>query len=65
MAIAAHPNVPAIGDQSRPDEISAKKAQEDFLASVMVSVSASLEAMSEEERERAVTAAEQAVAHFQ
>jgi hypothetical protein len=42
----------------------AKKAEEDFLASVMVSVSASLESMSEEQREKAVAAAEDVVAHL-
>jgi len=41
-----------------------RKQEDDFLASVMVSVSASLEKMSEEEREQAVRAAEQAVAHL-
>jgi hypothetical protein len=41
------------------------KAEDDFLASVMVSVSASLESMSEKEREQAVAAAEKAVAHLQ
>jgi hypothetical protein len=46
-------------------KISVAKAEEDFLANVMVSVSASLEAMSEEEQERAVTAAERVVAHLQ
>ena len=50
---------------SGPRKSSTAKAEKDFLASVMVSVSTSLEAMSEEEREQAVTAAEQAVAHLQ
>jgi hypothetical protein len=40
-------------------------AEEEFLAGVMASVSTSLEAMSEEERERAVSAAERAVSHIQ
>lgn len=40
-------------------------AEEDFLAGVMVSVSASLESMSEEEREKAVACAENSVAHLQ
>jgi hypothetical protein len=43
----------------------AKTAEDDFLAGVMVSVSASLDSMSEEEREKAVAAAEKAVAHLQ
>jgi len=39
-------------------------AEEVFLASVMVSVSSSLEAMSDKEREQAVACAEKAVAHL-
>ena len=50
---------------SGPKKNSTAKAEKDFLASVMVSVTASLEAMSEDERERAVSAAERAVAHLQ
>jgi hypothetical protein len=50
---------------SKPKKESTKRAEEDFLASVMVSVSASLDKMSDEEREQAVAAAERAVAHLQ
>lgn len=50
---------------SRPKKDLAEKADQDFLASVMVSVSDSLESMSEDDRERAVVAAERAVAHIQ
>jgi hypothetical protein len=50
---------------SRPKKLSTGKAEQDLLASVMISVSASLEKMSEEEREQAVTNAERAVAHLQ
>jgi len=45
--------------------MSTRKAEEDFLASVMSSVSDSLEKMNDEEREEAVRAAERAVAHLQ
>ena len=41
------------------------RAENDLLARVMVSVSASLESMSEEQGEQAVVAAENAVAHLQ
>jgi hypothetical protein len=50
---------------SRPTEESTEKSEKDFLASVMISVSSSLEGMSEERREQAVTEAERAVAHLQ
>lgn len=50
---------------SKLKKTQAQRAEEDFLASVMVSVSASLESMSEEQREKAVVAAEDAVAHLQ
>lgn len=50
---------------SRSAKISTERAEQEFLASVMVSVSGSLEAMSEEQREQAVEAAERAVAHVQ
>jgi hypothetical protein len=46
-------------------KVSARKAEKDLLASVMVSVSASLEKMTEKEREQAVKSAERAVAHLQ
>ncbi|MGA3370239.1 MAG: hypothetical protein ABSC48_00590 [Terracidiphilus sp.] len=59
MATQARPRIQTFRS-SRPKKDSAKKAEQDFLASVMVSVSASLDAMSEEEREQAVTNAERA-----
>jgi hypothetical protein len=64
MATQARPRIQTIRS-SGPKKSSTAKAEKDFLASVMVSVSASLEAMSEEEREQAVVAAERAVAHLQ
>jgi hypothetical protein len=45
-------------------KVSVKKAEDEFLAKVMVGVSASLEAMTDQERERAVAAAERSVAHL-
>jgi hypothetical protein len=56
--------VQELGPQNLPRR-AVEAADERFLASVMISVSNSLEAMSEDERERAVTAAERAVAHLQ
>jgi hypothetical protein len=41
-----------------------RRAEEELLDEVMVSVSASLEKMTPEEREKAVSAAERAVAHL-
>jgi len=43
---------------------SLRRKESDLLAAVMVSVSASLEKMNPEERERAVIGAEKAVAHL-
>ncbi len=64
MATQSRPRV-QMPRSSGPKKSSTAKTEEDFLASVMVSVSASLETMSEEEREQAVRAAERAVAHLQ
>jgi hypothetical protein len=50
---------------AKPKKASTEKAERDLLAGVMASISASLEVMSDDERERAVAAAEQAVAHLQ
>jgi hypothetical protein len=50
---------------TRPKKDSTEETEKDFLANVMVSVSASLEKMSKEEREQAVAQAERAVAHLQ
>jgi hypothetical protein len=65
MATQTQPRIQTIHSSKPKVKPSVAKAEEDFLAKVMVSVSASLEAMSEEEQERAVTAAERAVAHLQ
>ena len=65
MATQARPRIQAIRSSKPKVNISAAKAEEDLLANVMVSVSASLEKMSEIEREQAVTNAERAVAHIQ
>lgn len=65
MATQARPRIQTISSSEPKVKIPVAKAEEDFLDKVMVSVSASLEAMSEEEQERAVTAAERAVAHLQ
>ncbi len=64
MATQVRPRIQATRP-SRPTEDSTEKAEKDFLASVMVSVSASLDSMSEEQPEQAVAAAERAVAHLQ
>ena len=64
MATQAQPRIQTIRS-SRPKKNSTEKAEKDFLANVMISVSTSLEKMSEEEREQAVTNAERAVAHLQ
>jgi len=67
MASTARPRIQSAQDR-KPAKPAAKKLlrgqENDFLAEVMVSVSASLEKMSEEEREKAVRAAEKAVAHL-
>ncbi len=65
MATQAPPRIQTIRSSKPKVKISVAKAEEDFLAKVMVSVSASLERMSDEEQERAVTAAERAVANLQ
>ena len=64
MATQARPRIQTIRS-SRSKKDSTNKAEKDFLARVMVSVSTSLEKMSEEEREQAVKNAERAVAHLQ
>jgi hypothetical protein len=63
MAVASRSSA-ASHSPSLGNEPSTGNADEEFLASVMVSVSASLKGMSEQEREQAVTAAEHAVAHL-
>jgi hypothetical protein len=65
MATQARPRIQTIHSSEPKVKISVAKAEENLLAKVMVSVSASLEKMSEEEREQAVTNAERAVAHIQ
>ena len=64
MATQARPRIQSIHSAEPKVKISAAKVEQDFLANVMVSVSTSLEQMSEKEREQAVTNAEQAVAHL-
>jgi hypothetical protein len=64
MATQARPRIQTIRSSERNVKISVAKAEEDFLDKVMVSVSTSLEKMSEKEREQAVTNAERAVAHI-
>jgi hypothetical protein len=65
MASTARPRIPVTRLARKAAKVSARKAEKDLLASVMVSASASLEKMSEKEREQAVKAAERAVAHLQ
>ena len=66
MATADRSRIKAVRP-AKQEKASPEKVEEDFLAGVMTSVSASLEAMSENGREHAVAvaAAEQAVAHLQ
>ena len=64
MASQAQPRIQPMRS-STPRKESTAKAEQDFLARVMVSVSASLDEMSEQEREQAVVSAERAVAHLQ
>jgi len=65
MASTARPRVSVTRLASKAAKVPARKAEKDLLAGVMVSVSASLEKMSEKQREKAVKAAERAVAHLQ
>ncbi|MGH9607883.1 MAG: hypothetical protein ACRD3N_19515 [Terracidiphilus sp.] len=65
MATSARSRIHAVRTPKPVGKAPVEKAEEDFLASVMVSVSASLEKMSAEEREQAVTDAERAVSHLQ
>jgi hypothetical protein len=64
MATQAQPRLRTFRS-SKPSKAPAKTAEADFLANVMLSVSTSLESMSEEQREQSLTAAENAVAHLQ
>jgi hypothetical protein len=64
MATQAQPRLHTFRS-SRLRKAPVANGEEDFLAGIMVSVSASLESMNEDEREKAVTAAENAVAHLQ
>lgn len=64
MASTARPHISAPRIGRKTAQVSARKAEKDLLASVMVSVTASLEKMSEKEREQAVKGAERAVAHL-
>jgi hypothetical protein len=65
MANAARSRIQPASAPKSVSKISTRKAEEDFLASVMSSVSNSLEKMNDEEREEAVRSAEEAVAHLQ
>jgi len=65
MANAARSRIQPASAPKPVSKMSTRKAEEDFLASVMSSVSDSLEKMNDEEREEAVRAAERAVAHLQ
>lgn len=62
MASTARSRVESSPKQTPRDS---RKPEEELLASVMVSVSASLEKMSPEEREKAVAAAEKSVSRLQ
>jgi hypothetical protein len=64
MASTAKSRVPAPASPQPAPEDAVRRAEEELLAEVMVSVSASLEKMTDEERERAVSAAERAVSHL-
>ncbi len=64
MASTAKSRIPGPNPtHSSPDD-PVRRAEEELLDEVMASVSASLEMMTEEERERAVSAAERAVSHL-
>ena len=67
MASSARSRIQSTRDRKPAKPISKgslRRKESDLLAAVMVSVSESLEKMSEEEREKAVRAAEKAVAHL-
>ena len=64
MASIARSRIPAFRPAKPGTRVSVQKAEKDLLDSVMVSVSASLENLSDKERERAVKAAEKAVSHL-
>jgi hypothetical protein len=64
MASTARPRIRGTRSSKPKAKPSVAKAENDLLEKIMISVSASLDAMSEEERERAVAGAERAVAHL-
>jgi hypothetical protein len=64
MASPARSRRPDPPAQVAPPDDQVRRAEEALLDEVMVSVTASLEKMTEEEQERAVSAAERAVAHL-
>jgi|HubBroStandDraft_1064217.scaffolds.fasta_scaffold1458740_1 hypothetical protein len=64
MASAARPRVRRVESPKPLVNPAVAKAEKELLDSIMVSVSASLQAMNDEEQERAVAGAERAVAHL-
>jgi hypothetical protein len=64
MASATRPRIRKVNPPKTKVKSSVAKAENDLLDRIMVSVSASLDAMSDEDRERAVAGAERAVAHL-
>jgi hypothetical protein len=64
MASTARPRIQRVHSPKPKVKPSVAKAEKELLDRIMVSVSASLDSMSEEERERAVAGAERAVAHL-
>jgi hypothetical protein len=64
MASATRPRIRGTRSPKSNVKSSVAKAEKDLLDRIMVSVSASLDAMSDEEQERAVAGAERAVAQL-
>jgi hypothetical protein len=64
VASSARSKIDAIRPLQPPPDSSVRNAEEELLSEVMISVSASLEKMTEEEREKAVNAAERSVSHL-
>jgi hypothetical protein len=64
MASTARPRIRNVKSPKLKVKPSVAKAEKELLDRIMVSVSASLDAMGEQERERAVAGAERAVAHL-
>jgi hypothetical protein len=64
MATSARPRIQTVRSPKPKAKSAVAKAEKDLLDRIMVSVSATLETMSDEEQERAVAGAERAVAHL-